>query len=486
MTKRDRFDCIIVGAGIAGIAAAERLSALGQRVLLVESRKKLGGRASSFTDVRSGDILDNCQHLALGCCTNFTTLLARLGTADKLAWHQSQYWREPGGRESVISCRGLLGRFPAPSHYGAGLLMAHFLTLSEKAALIVAVAEIMGTDRVAWRGETFAAFLSYCQQPARLIQRFWEPVVASACNLDCSKVAASSALHVFQEGFFSTRDAASLGIPTCPLSDLFASLGTLLAQRGSELRLGVLVQSVSPTSITIARTGEQICADRVICAVPHEHATGLVAAESQHEDARFAAMRTFGSSPIVGVHLQFDRPVLRTPHVVLVDRPTQWLFATDHHLSPSGITTRGARLCAVISAADGWMELDEAAMVGRVAEDLRECVPESAGATLLWGRAIKERRATIAPTPAMEACRPGATVPGADLSRADGMILAGDYTNTGWPSTMEGATRSGLIAAAAVVGYESDALLTPSLRVAPLAALLGVRHPVGTGAPGYN
>jgi zeta-carotene desaturase len=468
-----RHDVIIVGAGIAGMACALSLASRGVRPLVLETRKKLGGRATSFTDVRSAEILDNCQHVALGCCTNFLDFLGSIGTASAMTWYDDQYWFEPGGRMSIITANGLGRLSPAPGHYAASLLRATFLTLGEKVILSRGILDILSTDRSLWRDRTFDLFLRTSGQTDRLISRFWEPVIASACNLPCSRVAASSALHVFQEGFLAHRRSASIGIPSIPLVELYRNLPTLLESRGGEIRLGCSVDRLTTTSVTLSRTGETLHAPAVISAVPFPSALQIIDPGIQAADARFAAMRSFSTSPILGVHLRFDRPVLRTPHAVLVDQPTQWLFSAPGH-------TDGRAVHAVISAADAWLPLSEEQVASQILTDIRRCMPWAAEARLLSCRPVKEKLATIAPTPEMEAHRPAATAgPGS-------LILAGDYTDTGWPSTMEGAVRSGRIAAAVFLGLSPEALLCPSLPPGLLTMALGLRPPSTSSSPGYR
>lgn len=450
---------IVAGGGIAGIAAALRLNEAGVRVTLLETRKKLGGRATSFLDVRTGETIDNCQHVALGCCVNYLDLLRRLDVLDKVRWSRAQHWITRGGDVSTIRPRLL----PAPLHFTFAMLRAKFLTLADLAALARIGPAIIGCERNRYRDITFGAFLRKHGQPQGLIDRFWSPVVVSACNLPCDRVSAASALHVFQDGFFATAHAADIGVSSVPLVQLYDRAEEALRSGGSgatggEVRLGTGVHRLWPTGIETT-TGERMEADAVVCALPFERAREVVDAELRAGDARFAAMQRLVHSPILGVHLIFDRPVLRLPHAVLVEAGTQWLFRKDK---------AGCILHAVISAADDWMPLDEAEIVRRVLADVRAFIPEAASANLVAGRPVKEKRATFAPTPEAEAHRPATT-------GSSGVILAGDYTDCGWPATMEGATRSGYAAAAAVLGVPARDGLVPDDPPEWLARLLGLR-----------
>jgi zeta-carotene desaturase len=275
-------------------------------------------------------------------------------------------------------------------------------------------------------------------------------------------VGASAALHVFQEGFFAARDAAKIGVPAVPLVELYEKAESLITRAGGRVIFGAGVARVDEGGATTTG-GERFAVSektgRVICAVPVERVNRIVSEDIQKRDARFGPLEKFTHSPILGVHLKFDRPVLDTPHAVLVDRPTQWLFRKD---GP------GCYVQAVISAAEDWIGLTEEDITQKVLADIRACIPLAASANVESARAVKEKLATFAPIPGVDALRPAPTSPHSTL------VLAGDYTATGWPATMEGATRSGYAAAAAVVGEPASGMLAPGLRTGRLARILGL------------
>ncbi|MEO1128149.1 MAG: hydroxysqualene dehydroxylase HpnE [Planctomycetota bacterium] len=363
---RGQTDVIVAGGGIAGIAAALRLAEQGASVLVLETRKKLGGRATSFLDARTGRTIDNCQHVALGCCTNYLDLCARLGVSDSIEWHESIYWVEAGGRTSVMA-PGLL---PAPAHLSGAFLRARFLSLTEKHAIGRAMLKILRTDRDAVDPQaTFGDWLRSTGQPDGALRKFWEPVVVSACNLTCDRVAARTALHVFQEGFLATRSSASMGVSRVPLIQLYDPAEDAIARVGGRIRLGVSVSRISSNDVETT-SGDRFTAGSVICALPPERAARFIDPTLQATDPRFGGMADAAHSPIIGVHLTFDRPVMPTPNAVLVDRPTQWLFRKDE---------RGREVHAVISAADEWVGLGEVAIGERVLADIKACFPEQAG-----------------------------------------------------------------------------------------------------------
>jgi len=427
---------IVVGGGVAGIAASVRLARDGVRVTLIEAKRRLGGRATSFTDAPTGAILDNCQHVVLGCCTRYLELCELLGVSHQLEWTKSQYWVECGGdspgRISVLEPGGL----PAPLHFAGSFLNAAFLTAAEKLAISACMARIKLADRDDWRGRTFGDFLRACGQPMGAVAKFWEPIIVSACNLASESVCAAPALKVFQDGFLASAQAANMGVPRVPLVSLYDETAQILTESGGHLKLGCSVAHVSPGEVTLA-SGERVGCDAVICALPMERACDIVADERLRPDQRLAAIRAgLAYSAIIGVHLVFDRQILEIPHAVLVGAATQWVFRKE-----------GGRILAVISGAGELCDLPAEQLLDMVEADVRRAFPrEARDAKRLWGRVVKERRATFAPTPEFERAR-------THVRPCDtGVVLAGDYTDTGWPATMEGAALSGFEAARLVAG----------------------------------
>lgn len=447
---------IVVGGGIAGIAAAVRLAERGVEVVLLEATPRLGGRATSYVDPATGEVIDNCQHVVLRCCTNYLDLLERLGVLGMVEWHRRQHWVERGGRVSVIEPKVL----PAPGHFTGSVLGARFLSWGEKAALGRAGPAILRANRATLDGETFGAFLKRHGQGARLVERFWNPVVVSACNLSVEKVSAASALHVFQDGFFAHADAATMGVPTVPLARLYGAVEGLLARAGGVVRFGATVAEMEETGVTLTG-GEEVTGERVVCALPPDQAVRAMSPRLRERDGRVMAMGRFGFSPILGVHMRFERPAMHLPHAVLVGAGVQWLFRKGE----TGVH-------AVISGADEWMGLTTAEIVERVVADVRAYFPGAAGVKLVSARPVKERRATFAPVPGLEAVRP----PAVDAGGQSRLVLAGDYTATGWPATMEGATRSGYAAAGAVLG--EGGMVVEGLKPGRLARWV-VRRPAG-------
>lgn len=442
-SKARSYPVVIAGGGLAGIACAIELTHRGVPTLVLESRQRLGGRATSHVDPATSELIDNCQHVTLGCCYRYINLCHMLGVGRKFAWTTDQTWIEPGGRRSRIGPVSL----PAPAHYGPSFAFAKFLSTKSKAAIAVAMGAISLTTLKSWRGRTFAEFLAYTRQPEEAIERFWQPVIVSACNFDAMRVDASLAIKVFRDGFLASRSAGNIGVPKVPLANLYDNAASLLSRASGEIRTGASVAKIHENHVELA-SGEVIKAQVVVCALPPERAYSTV--DSAAQDERFTFYERLCHSPILGVHLWFDRLVLDTPHAVLVGKgiETQWLFQKHESRETPSKQYRGQCLHAVISGADSWMDLTEDAIIAQVRLDIAACLGESAAAALIRGKAIKERRATFAATPNFEQVRP-------DAAGSGPIILAGDYTNTGWPATMEGSVRSGESAANAVIAVLS-------------------------------
>lgn len=422
---------LVLGGGIAGIAAALDLCAAGARVSLIESRDRLGGRASSFFDAKSGLWLDNCQHVTLGCCDAYLRLCAMLGASELIRWDDEQYWVEEGGRTSLLKPAAL----PPPLHGFPSFMRAKFLSLGEKARVAAGLAQIQFLNRHHHESRTFSDLLEELGQSDSERRKFWDPIIISACNLTPQRVSALPAIQVFQQAFLAGARPSRIGIMTVPLGQIYERARSAIADSGGAVLLGESVSHFDGSSASLA-SGHTLEADAVVCALPFEKAILFADDKLKSRDPRFDAMSRMTHSPILGVHLFFDRPMLKTPHAVLVGGETQWLFRKDES---------GRMVHAVISAADEWMALDQDEIVARVLRDVLLRYPEAADARLELARPVKERRATFAFTPGFESLRPDATGP-----LASSPVLAGDYTKTDWPATMEGAARSGFGAAQAV------------------------------------
>jgi zeta-carotene desaturase len=443
---------VIVGGGVAGIAAAVAAADAGWRAELIETRIKLGGRATSFDDVRSGVELDNCQHVVMGCCTNILELYDRLGVLDEIDWHETLWFARGGGARDALSIAPVL---PAPLHYAPSFLRMKLFSFAEKRAIaqaFLAILRMGPKGRVRWTGRAFGEFLAETRQPARVVELFWDPVVISACNLPSARCEAAHALKVFDEGMLAHRFAGAVGVARVPLRRLYDKVEEIVAATGGALRLRT---SAKALAFDGARVTGVVCDDGLangqafIAAVPPGRLARLCSGTLREADKRLANLEKFAFSPILGVHLAFRRRVTEVPNLALPGRATHWLFA---HEAPAGAPF-AQRIEAVASACEAWDGLSEEETARRVLADMSWALGVSAddlARDLAWSRPVLERHATFASTPGVDAIRPRAAPEAGDLKGGvPNLFLAGEWTSTDWPSTMEGAARSGFAAAAA-------------------------------------
>ena len=412
---------IVIGGGLAGLSAAAALGGAGFRVQVFESRPFLGGRATSFPLAPSGDasvLIDNCQHVLLRCCVNLMDFYARLGVRDSIRFYRELYFIEPGGRVSTLR-RGAL---PAPLHFTGSFLRLHFLDAGDKLTIARGMLALrrertrrQDLDRI-----TMLDWLREKRQTPRAIERFWRQVLVSAINEDVDRMAARHGFQVFWLGFLARAEGYEMGVPAIPLGELYRA--ELWQAAGTvSLRLRAPVERIDPDGIVAG--GERHTADYYICALPFERLPGLG-----------LPAPAFEHSPITGVHLWFDRAVTDLPHATLLDRTMQWMFNKSE----------GRYLQLVVSASRGLAAASRADIVELAVRELAEFFPSVREARLEKAHVIKELRATFSPVPGTEALRPAA-----ETTRPD-LFLAGDWTRSGWPATMESAVRSGYLAAEAV------------------------------------
>jgi zeta-carotene desaturase len=440
---------VIIGGGLGGMAATVALQSAGCRIILVEARKSLGGRAGSFEDPQSDEILDNCQHVLLGCCTNLIDFYARIGASDRIAWQATIHFIDPRGRPaSLYATPGL----PAPLHLGLAGLTFSALSFSDRLALgraMLAMQRLGRQRRAGLADVSFGDWLARHNQPKSLIDTFYDLVLVSALNEDCRKASAACAIQVFQEGMLENAAAYRMGTPACPLAELYAKFP------GSDVRLSTRLSRLCfdqkrVTGVELS-SGEKLNADAVILAVNYQSLEKFVPAELAARDNRFAHLGQLESVPILGAHLNFDRPILSTPHAALMTGPLQWLFRKP---GDDGRAVHG-----VISAARDWIGRPKQECLDIFQKQLRDLIPQARDAKLLRGVIVIEKRATFSPLPGVDRLRPNQSPP---VDGIAGLYLAGDYTQTGWPATMEGAVRSGYLAAEGVLG-EKGRFIVPDL-----------------------
>ena len=460
----------VVGGGLAGLAAASALADSGFCVSIFERRPYLGGRASSYEHPGTGEVVDNCQHVLLGCCTNLIEFYRRMGVEDKIRWYDHLTFLEPGGRASIIGPSSL----PAPLHTAPAFLRAACLNLPDKLSIAAALAVLTPvTPRD--RGESFLAWLRRHGQTEQAIQRFWKTVLVSALNEDLDRVSVPYAAQVVRESFLKSLTAGRMGVPRVPLSELYGTAGDYVERRGGEVQLRAAIRSfrADPSGVKLELVAkEESKFDFVVLAVPFDVLAAMLPETSTTDPLR-RALNHFETSPITGIHLWFDRQITDLDHAVLLDRTIQWMFHKSKLLettSQGGDGAAGSYVEVVVSASKALVEKSKNEIVELALAELREFLPGARDANLVKSTVIKEVHATYSPEPGVDAYRPH---PGTVWPR---VFLAGDWTATGWPATMEGAVRSGYAAAesvARVAGIRDVTFLVPDLSPTGFMRLFG-------------
>jgi squalene-associated FAD-dependent desaturase len=501
----------IVGGGLAGLAAGVRLAEQGFAVELFESRRRLGGRATSFRDPASGDAVDHCQHVSMGCCTNLADFAQRTGIADLFDHARVLHFFAPDGRRYAMAGRRWL---PAPLHLAPGLFGLKFLTLGERMAIARAMLKLARMPvEDSPTSPTVATWLAEQKMPPAAVEQFWAVVLTSALGESLDRASIKYARKVFVDGFMANAAGYVMEVPALPLDLLYGErLQSWLRERGVRVRMGTpivrLERSTSCVSALIDRDGNRHATDHVVLALTWRRALEVLGPELLIEMPDVAAAVEIESAPITGVHLWFDRPITELPHAVLVGQLSQWLFARGSMSASdnAGIgvrasdieSTLGATASSSSSAASNPALLGKPAVapglivereyyyqvvisasrelagrprdevIQQIVAELRSVFPAARDANLLRGRVVTEQEAVFSVKPGADRGRPPQQTPIANLT------LAGDWTATGWPSTMEGAVRSGYLAAECVLNAAGrpQKLLVPDLPRSLLSRLL--------------
>lgn len=417
----------VVGGGLAGISAALELADEGAEVTLLEARPRLGG--ATFSIERDGLWLDNGQHVFLRCCTAYLGLLRRLGVEDDAVLQDRLELPvlAPGGRRERIARTAL----PAPLHLAPAIARYGFLSTRERLRVLVAAARLarLDPDDPRLDDRTFDAWLRAHGQSPRAIDALWDLITLPTVNLPAAEASLALAAKVFRTGLLDERDAADIGYAAVPLQRLHGDAAErALASARVELRVKARVLAL-----------DELDADAIVLAVPHDEAARLLP-ELEH-------VRGLGFSPIVNAHVVYDRRVTDLPLAAGVDTPVQFVF---DRTASSGLE-RGQYLAVSISGAAGYDAKTTDAIRGELVPALEELFPHARSARVERFFVTREPEATFRGVPGTRALRPGPRT-----SRAN-VFLAGAWTDTGWPATMEGAVRSGVAAArAALAGTREE------------------------------
>jgi zeta-carotene desaturase len=461
---------IVIGGGLAGLSSAVALADAGFRVRLLERRPFLGGRAASY-DLPGGEHVDNCQHVTLGCCTNLDDFYRRVGAGHKIAYHDRLLFVDSAGRRAVLQASTL----PPPFHLAPAFALYPFLTWAERRAIGHALMSIVrGHGKDEGGDAADASMLDWLRrhgQTRASMDRFWKVVLVSALNEDLARVDARYGLDVFWKAFLSNRAGYRLGLPRTPLRELYDGCGAAIERRGGEVALRAPVRGLRVSEGRVVAvemdTGRDETADLYVLAVPHDAVLDLLPALLVQQESAFANLRRLRVSPITGVHLWFDRDVMAESFLTALDTSTQWIFNKSCLYGQPG----GRYLQLVISASYDLMPWSRQEIIDLCRTELRALLPATRKAQLVKATVVKEAAATFSPEPGSDRWRPS------QRTSLPNLYLAGDWTQTGWPATMEGAVRSGYLAAEAILSASGAPrqVLRPDLPAEGLSRWLACR-----------
>ncbi len=447
---------VVIGGGFAGLRAAVALADAGVPVTVLESRVGLGGRARSFTDPASGEVVDNGQHLFLAGYDRTLAFLERLGTRDRLLFqdHLRVGFVEPGGRTTVLDCPPV----PAPWHLFLGISRLPGFGWRERLGWWAlsnsvrrsSVRRTEGASGTSGRGETVEEWLERMGQGSRSRTRFWNPLAVAVLNEDPSRASVAGLQQVLGTMMFRPRGCSRLGMASVGLSDLYTEQARRTIEgRGGRVLLnrpaaGLLFERGRVTGVTLP-DGTRVEAAAVVSAVPPSVLLRLLPEGAGEAAGLRGILARFHSSPIVSVNLWLDRPVCEEAFVALLGTRFQWLFNKAGILRAS--REQASYVSLILSAAHEEVGLSNEALIQSALEDLRRCFPAAAGAGLVRAQVVREREATVSLTVGLERLRPGAE------TGLEGLFLAGDWTATGLPATVESAVVSGEKASAAALKW---------------------------------
>lgn len=444
MSNAHNNDAIVVGGGVAGLAAAVALAGAGAQVTLLERRPYIGGRAYSYEHPAIEETIDS-QHVVLGCCTNILDLCQQAGMADAIRWYDELTFLEPSGRRSVLRS----GSLPAPAHRAVSFLRAPMLNLRDKAGIATGLARFL-RGYPASDSESFASWLKRTRQTDRAIRHFWEPIIVGTLNDTFERCSMKYAGKVFHESFLRSAEAGRLGIPAAPLSEFFTPVADHAQRKGVAIKFkagGDRIEQTPDKRWLVHSGGESYAASSVILATAFQQTQELLASlepPTEGNALRSADFEKFIAAPITTIHLWYDRDVTDQDHAVLLNTRIQWMFAKSRIRRWS--KERGSYLELVISASWPELKMSREQILASALEEIELFFPGVREAKLLKSGVLKEARATFSVVPGLDAFRPH------QATQWPGLYLAGDWTATEWPSTMEGAVRSGRMAAGAVTG----------------------------------
>ena len=484
--SRSQPSLAIVGGGLAGLAAAVAAVEQGFHVELFEQALALGGRAGSYHDVQADQLVDLSPHVAMGCCTNLLDLCRRTETAGDFDRYATLHFFGPDSKRYDFTASRWL---PAPLHLLPGLGRLGYLTGSQRRAIGRAMLRLARYRQPNTSGApTMGQWLLSQKQPEIAVRRFWAVVLESALGDTLDHVSVAAARKVFVDGFMAARAAYEIFLPRVPLGEIWDRVGAWLTRRGAKLHTRTRIERLEIDGHRFHGIvlGDGPCRrfDHAVSAVSWKQIGKLLSPELLKQIPRAEAGTGLSSAPISAVHLWFDRPIMDLPHAALVGRLSQWVFqgsqrtpsavrphvlGSDEEASRRSVmsTADDARTVpatfhytVVISASHALVGRDSKAVLQEVLGDLQAVWPTVGEAKLVHHRVLTQPGAVFSAHPGSEAMRPAQQTP------IDGFFLAGDWTATTWPATMEGAVRSGYLAVEALLAAlgRPAALLAPDLK----------------------
>lgn len=468
---------VIVGGGLAGLAAAEALARSSREpldVTILESKRVPGGRAGSFADGATGESVDYCQHAAMGCCTNLIAMIRRCGLSDSVRRYKELAFLHPDFPPSRFAPWPML---PAPLHLAPTIGQLRYLSGKQKWAIRWAIWRLMRTPTSKLTEQTAGSWLRSQGQDAGAIANYWDVILVSALGEETDRVSMAAARKVIIDGFAAAPGASDLLVPALPLSQLFGrDLVDAITDLGVKVRSGTPVESIrwneKRQSVAIQTDApEAIPADHVILAVPWYRLGGLLDDSLAREAIEnFDRLVDIPTSPISGIHLWFDRPITDRPHAVMVGTTAQWLFRQPLANAPGHQVKDDDQhyYQVVISASRKTRMLGQDESLNQVLDELAHAFPAAKDARLIRSRVVTDPRSVFSLTPETDSIRPPAR------TALPWLHLAGDWIATGWPATMEGAVIGGRMAAANVqnqLGW-TQTTIDGGLTRGPLARLL--------------
>ena len=453
------FDVAVIGGGVAGLAAATALAEAGQRVLVLEARGQLGGRATAFADRESGELVDNGQHVLFGCYHESFALLRRIGAESNVRVQPALEvpYLDAAGRRSVLTCPP----WPSPLHLLGGILSWDALAWRDRLKVLRLARPLMAARREFrrraeapppdsvvsafrrnLRQETVAQWLTRHGQTGRLREWLWEPLAVAALNQSPEEAAAAPFVRVLAQMFGPDRADSAMVLPLVALHEMYAlPAQRYLEARGGAVRLNALsrIRIENGRIVGIDVRGERLPIAQVVAAVPWFALEALLTGDTAPMAATTAAASKMASKPIVTVNLWYDRAVMDDMFVGLPGREMQWVFDKRQVFGE-----RASHLSLVVSGADALVASDTASLVALAAREVAESIPGARNAVLVRGTVVREKRATFSLAPGQPA-RPGVTTP------VQGLFLAGDWIETGLPGTIESAAVAGHLAARALL-----------------------------------